>query len=34
MAVMGWGRPVPLQYELNLLGRPCGAGWVNKEPES
>ena len=28
---MGWGRPAPLWCELNLLGRPCGAGWVNKE---
>ena len=29
--LMGWGRPEPLLCELNLLGRPCGAGWVNKE---
>ena len=28
---MGWGRQAPLRCELNLLGRPCGAGWVNKE---
>ena len=28
---MGWGRPAPLRCELNLLGRPCGAGWLNKE---
>ena len=28
---MGWGRPAPLRCELNLLGRPCWAGWVNKE---
>ena len=28
---MGWGRPTPLLCELNLLGRPCGAGWVNKD---
>ena len=28
---MGWGRPAPLRCELNLLGRPCGAGWVNKD---
>ena len=27
----GWGRPAPLQCELNLLGSPCGADWVNKE---
>ena len=30
-ALMGWGRQVPLQCELNLLGRPCGTGWVNKD---
>ena len=29
--LMGWGRPAPLLCELNVLGRPCGAGWVNKE---
>ena len=29
--MMGWGRLVPLLCELNLLGRPCGAGWVKKE---
>ena len=28
---MGWGRPAPLLCELNLLGRPYGAGWINKE---
>ena len=28
---MGWGMPAPLRCELNLLGRSCGAGWVNKE---
>ena len=28
---MRWGRPAPLRCELNLLGRPCGAGWVKKE---
>ena len=25
---MGWGGQVSLQYELNLLGRPCWVGWV------
>ena len=30
-ALMGWGTPAPLCCELNLLGRPCGAGCVNKE---
>ena len=29
--LMGWGRLVPLLCGLNLLGSPCGAGWVNKE---
>ena len=29
--LMGWRRPSPLLCELNLLSRPCGAGWVNKE---
>ena len=28
---MGWGRPAPLRCELNLPGRPCWAGWVNKD---
>ena len=28
---MGWGRALPLQCEQNLLCRPCGAGWVNKD---
>ena len=28
---MGPGGPTPLLSELNLLGRPCGAGWVNKD---
>ena len=28
---MGWGRLAPLLCELNLVGRPCGAGWVNKD---
>ena len=31
MGIMGWGRPGPLRCELNLLGRPCGARWVNKD---
>ena len=29
----GMGRPAPLQCELNLLGLPYGAGWVNEEIE-
>ena len=29
--LMGWGRPAPLRCELNLPGRPCGAGWLNKD---
>ena len=29
--LMRWERPAPLRCELNLLGRPCGAGWVKKE---
>ena len=28
--LMGCGRPAPFECELNLLGSPCGAGWVNK----
>ena len=28
---MGWGGQEPLLCELDMLGRPCGAGWVNKE---
>ena len=28
---MGWGRQGPLQCELNLLGRPCEAAWVDKD---
>ena len=31
--LMGCGRPVPLLCELNLLGLPYGAGWVNKESQ-
>ena len=30
-SLIGWGRPVPFLCELNLLGCPCGAGWVNKD---
>ena len=28
---MGSERPAPLRCELNLVGRPCGASWVNKD---
>ena len=28
---MGWGKLAPLLCERNLLGRSCGAGWVNKD---
>ena len=32
-SLIGWERPVPLlcELKLNLLGSPCGAGWVKKE---
>ena len=33
--LIGWGKSAPLQsrceLNVNLLGRPCGAGWSNKE---
>ena len=33
--LVGWGKSAPLQsrceLNVNLLGRPCGAGWSNKE---